>query len=225
MSDEDVGFVLSVVPYREHDAMLEFIGEKYGLLRFVLRGYYRPNSKQTRLGNEFTKVRIRFKYYENRLLTIQNGELLESYAKDRHDFDWLMLMSLMTELIVRLYDPRQKQFWNQKINQLYNNPSMDTITLILRDIIVISGIEPVVDRCVITGSSQVSDFSIKHGGFVSKAYRVSKLNLDDLKSLYGIFKGQDKYTADPLTIANILINYIEFHMDLKLNSWKLIYNV
>ena len=98
-NSEDTGVVLSNTPYREYDAMILVLGEKYGLLRFVLRGYYRPTAKQTSLGLEFSKVKLRFDYRENSLLSVKNGELVNAYPKHREEYDWLVQMSLYSEVL------------------------------------------------------------------------------------------------------------------------------
>lgn len=233
MNDVDVGFILTNTPYREYDAMVLFLGEKYGLIRFVLRGYFRPKAKQTSLGLEFTKVRIRFNYQENRLLSIQTGELLEVYSDKRENLDWLLRMSLASEMLTTFYDKTSHAFWNCHISKLYENLSLETLIVFTSQLIKELGIVPVVDRCVITQSTQVSDFSIEKGGFVSKEFRKneSKVNLEMLKIMRYIF-GHDKIDGNRLDgnenlieILNILVSYLEYHFEVRFNSWKLIYVV
>lgn len=227
-NNQDIGYVLSVTPYREHDAMVHFFGRQYGLMRFVLPGYYKPQSKQSSLGVEFSMVRIRFRYKPNQLMRIQSGELLDSYYEHRHEYDWLLMMSLITEILIKLYQNDSQSFWLKFIETSYPSPSRLQLIHDLRDIIIELGIVPVVDRCVMTGSTQVSDFSIKRGGFVSKNYRTSKLNLNHLQIILFLFSKRNeklKNIEDDLIILDVLIRYIEFHMDVKFNSWKLIYDV
>lgn len=227
-NNQDIGYVLSVTPYREHDAMIHFFGRQYGLIRFVLSGYYKPQSKQSSLGVEFSMVRLRFQYKENQLMRIQTGELLETYYEYRQEYDWLLLMSLVTEILIKLYQSSAQSFWLTFIESSYQHPSYTQLIYNLRDVIVDLGIEPVVDRCVITHSTQVSDFSIERGGFVSKKYRTSKLQLHHLQTILFLFtktKETLSQVDDEMIILDILVRYIEFHMDVKFNSWKLIYDV
>lgn len=220
--------MLSVTPYREHDAMIHFFGRHFGLIRFVLSGYYKPQSKQSSLGVEFSQVRLRFQYKENQLMRIQTGELLETYFEYRQDYDWLLLMSLVTEVLIKLYQSSSKSFWLTFIESSYDQPNYTQLIYNLRNLVIDLGIEPVVDRCVVTHSTQVSDFSIERGGFVSKKYRTSKLKLHHLQTILFLFtktKETLNEIEDEMIILNILVRYIEFHMDVKFNSLKLIYDV
>ncbi len=228
MNEVDVGYILSVTPYREYDAMVHFLGEKYGLMRLVLAGFYKPNSKQARLGVEFSKVRIRFKYRDNALLRIQSGELLDAFLDKRQDYDWLTYRSLCAELLVKLYQPASKEFWLNFVNSSFDDLSLENLLYNLSLVIQDLGITPIVDRCVITGSKEISDFSIEKGGFVSKAYRNSKLTLKQLQVILFHFKTGLKPDIEIENIERLLdlyLRYIEYHMDVKFNSWKLIYDV
>lgn len=231
MSNQDVGFILSNVPYREYDAMVLFLGKEYGLLRFVLRGYYRPTAKQTSLGLEFTQVRLRFTYHENRLLRIQNGELVNAYSNFRSDYDWLIQMSLVTELINRFYDKKDRDYWYNLMDSLFESMSLEKIILMLVSLIKKLGITPHISSCVMSGSGVVSDFSVEKGGFVSKQYRThgSVVDLEMLQMIRSLFTHKDfkilylENYKDTKKLANLLIQYLEYHEGIRLNSWKLMY--
>lgn len=231
MNDQDQGFVLSNSPYREYDAMILFLGQEYGLLRFVLRGYYRPSAKQTSLGLEYTKVNVRFKYHENRLLRIQSGELINAFANVRNDYDWLLQMSLLTELLEKFYMKKDHDFWFETVNDLYREINLEKLLILMVNLIRMLGIVPHVEGCVISGSPKVSDFSIEKGGFVSKAYRKhkSQVDLEMMKYIRALFI-HEKIDESALKdyehtdkLANLLIEYIEYYEGIRLNSWKLMY--
>ncbi|HZJ86778.1 MAG TPA: DNA repair protein RecO [Erysipelothrix sp.] len=229
-NSEDTGYVISNTPYREYDAMILFLGEKYGLLRFVLRGYYRPTSKQMNLGLEYSKVKYRFNYRENSLLSVQNGELINVYASNREDYDWLTLMSLYSEILTRFYSPEEHSFWLNVSEDVFKGINLKKIILILSELIIKLGITPHVSSCVMSGNTIVSDFSIEKGGFVSKEYRTqnSQVTLEMLKYIRVLFtkeKIKEKIFDgfnDTFALSQLLIEYIEYHESITLNSWKLI---
>ena len=101
MNESEKGFIISLTEYREHDAMIHFLGENHGLMRLVLPGYYRSKSKQHALGLQWSYVDYQFKYKENSLNTIISGELLEAYLLYRQDFEWLSFMTFVSEILVR----------------------------------------------------------------------------------------------------------------------------
>ncbi|AMC93365.1 hypothetical protein AOC36_05050 [Erysipelothrix larvae] len=233
MNDLDIGFVLSVSAYREHDAMILFLGEEKGMLRFVLPGYYKENSKQGALGLEYSKVRYRFRYRKDALLRIQTGELIDSYYQHRFDFDWLVYASLLSELCIRFYDEDHNHIWFNWFDVYLRDPSKPYLVTILVTIIKQMGYEPYVDGCVITHQAHVSDFSIEKGGFVSIEYRslTSKIDLETLKLIRYIFKAETidmntlKESSKLDNLIEILIEYLQYHADMKFNSWKLISSV
>lgn len=230
MNKEELGYIISNTPYREYDAMVLFLSENYGLLRFVIRSYYKPSSKQTSLGLEFTKVRLRFKYRENSLLHIQNGELIESYINKREDYDWLLYMSFISEVLNLLHRGVDHKFWYYHVDTILNDFNLENINIFLVELIKELGIVPEVNHCVITNSTNVSDFSIRHGGFVCKEYRTydSDIDLNMLKILRYIFiaKKIDKKVyqdfPDIKKLNDLLVRYLEYYEDIKINTWKLI---
>lgn len=233
MNNEDKGFILNVVPYREHDAMITFLGETYGMNRFVLAGYYKAGSKQGSLGQEYTKVKYRFNYRENTLNRIQTGEMLQSYSAKRSDFDWLTYVSLVSELCMRFYDDAYRTLWLNYLDAYLQDLSTTTLIKILVSIIKLSGFEPYVDGCVITGDTKIADFSIEKGGFVSVEYRRNDSNhsVEYLKAIRYLFVTDniDDDVLKQLDVSNqliaTLIEYIQYHSDVKFNSWKLISSV
>ncbi len=229
-SETDIGYVLFTTPYREHDAMVHFLGQKLGLVRYVLRGFYKSTSKQQSLGLEFSKVRIMYSQYPKGMPGVRSGELINAYLKHRENYNWLLHMQLMSELIIKCHD-------NSSFDWLdFFETSIETFDVIDQTIKVVNliralGISPVVDRCVLTGDSKVADFSIEHGGFVGEGYRFSNLSLDDLRYIRYIFITKDykndgfiEYDSDK-KVLNILIKYIEYHMGVKINTWKLVFDV
>lgn len=232
MNNTDTGFVISVSPYREHDAMVHFLGETYGLLRFVLPGYYKSTSKQSALGLEFSKVRLRFNYRENNLNRIQNGELLDAYLKNRNNYDWLLYMQLISELALKFYEPHQKKSWYELFDSSLCHFDLNELLIAIVEIIKQSGLTPEINECVVSGSKQIADFSISRGGFVALEYKnpLNNLSIDELRFIRYLFNTEtlnsDLFNGiNILKIIDLLIRYLEYHMSVKFNSWKLIYDV
>lgn len=230
-NDTDIGYVLFTTPYREYDAMVHFLGENSGLIRYVLRGFYKSTSKQQALGLEFSKVKILFNSPMKAMPGVRGGELLNAYLDKRENYDWLLHMQLMSELIIKCHDESSRFNWFAYFETSIDDYDVMAQTINIVTLIKALGITPVVDRCVITGAHKVSDFSIENGGFVGEGYRYSNLTLDDLRYIRYIFRSEtyqneelERYDSDK-RILNILIKYIEYHMSVKINTWKLIFDV
>lgn len=233
MNNQDVGFILGIVPYKEADAMIEFLGESMGLQRLVVPGLYKATSKQSALSLAYSKVRIRLNYKENRLNRIQNGELLNAYVSNRSDYDWLLEMSLIAELIVKLYDSSYHGMWYAFIDEYLEAQDLSVFIAFLARLIRLMGVLPNIDGCVVTGSTQIADFSVQRGGFVSLEYKDPnhRYSLDFLKMIRYLFsvESYDIHIIDGLNekklLFKLLLSYLEYHLDVKFNSMKLIIDV
>ncbi|QIK70165.1 DNA repair protein RecO [Erysipelothrix sp. HDW6C] len=229
MNNSDEGFVISTTPYREHDCMVHFLGKEYGLIRFVLPGYYKPKSKQGSLGLEFSQVRYRFNFQENRLNRILNGELIEGYLHQRTDLEWLMMMSLASEITVRTYDPSAHFYFYDHIALLFSsNNLMKAMIEFIVGIIKHQGFTPDISGCVVCGSQHINTFSIERGGYLctmhSPAYVKDSKEL--LLAMKGLFIGAEidafLETIELTPVLERLVKYLEYHGDYRFNSWKLI---
>lgn len=228
----DIGFVLSTTPYREFDCMVHFLGEKSGLIRLVVPGYYKPTSKQGSLGLEFSKVNYRFNFKENSLNRVRTGELLESHHQLRQNFKWLLQMSLICEIIIRTYDPSHHDIFYARMDKIMGSDATQIqIILAITEIIRLQGVSPNVDACVRCGDTGINTFSIEYGGFLCakhspSTHKDSKMVLVALK---GLFDNQnvEAYlkSFDTTPLLERLVRYLEYHSDMTLNSWQLMLNV
>lgn len=233
MNNQDIGFILGIVPYKEADAMIEFLGETLGFQRLVVPGLYKTTSKQSSLSLAYSKVRIRLNYKENRLNRIQNGELLNAYPTNRQNYDWLLEMSLISELVVKLYESHYHAMWYAFINEYLEKQDLAMFISFIARLIRLMGVLPNVDACVVTGSTQIADFSIERGGFVSLEYKDAshRYTLDFLKMIRYLFVDEMhdirviREFDEKKRLFKLLLSYLEYHLDTKFNSMKLIIDV
>lgn len=228
----DCGYVLAVVPYREHDAMITFLSENHGLMRLILPGYYKPKSKQGKLGLEYSYVKYESKFNDNQLNRITGGELLDGYLTRRSDFDWLLYSSCLSEITIRCYDEENHDlFYAMFAKGLRDTSQVITLIELVKNIIEIQGITPDVTGCVICGSSLISQFSVEQGGYLCQQHvRNHRHNQKELLiALKGLFTRESirdyLEEIDAKQVLSVLIDYLEYHGDYKFNSWKLISNV
>lgn len=223
-TSEDCGFVLSVHEYREHDAFVLFLGQKQGLIRLVLPGFYKQNSKQLALGQEFSLVQYQSNFEKNRLNRIYSGKLLNSYKDVRNDWDWLLNVSLCAELIMRFYDTIHHQYYYETFaNFLLSEKQTYDLIHIIWDILAFEGIQPYCDHCVYCESTKINAFSIKDGGFLCTKHthqrsdgrllvQLHALNLDKLNEV-----NLESYEL----LLKTMMDYLIFHTDHYFNAWKL----
>ncbi len=228
MNESEKGFIISLSEYREHDAMIHFLGEEHGLMRLVLPGYYRSKSKQHALGLQWSYVDYQFRYKENSLNRIISGELLEAYLMYRQDFEWLSFMTFVSELLVRSYDfGHHDELFKHFKKIVQNKVSVLAVIDLIKLLIDIHGFTPVTDACVICRSPKIDSFSIEQGGFLCQEHSSRKNDKLTLILIYQIFHELELSSSDEKTqyeVLNILVSYFEYHGDYRFNSWQFIYN-
>lgn len=236
MNDHDEGFVIFVNPYREHDAMVYFLGERFGLIRFIIAGYYKSSSKQISLGLEFSKVRYSFNYKPDKLNRIVHGQLLDSYRGFREQYQWLLHMSLACEIIRKCYEEDFHPHIYRFINELalISNPdaSVQCMIAFLVRLIRHVGFVPQVDQCVKCNSKKINQFSIREGGFLCVDHALSRSDSKELlKSIRLLFRqdfgnnGTGDTVRNSSEVLRTLVEYIQFHTDNNFNSFKLFSDV
>lgn len=222
----EIGYILRVVSYREHDAMVDFFGAQSGLIRLILPGYYKPGSKQTSLGFEFSKVNYRFVPKNNALSRIIGGEKINLFASRRTDLDWLLSVSIIGELVRRYAIPELHHFYFKVLEEgIHEETSVFSVLNVIRDILKTIGLKPHVESCVMCGSTGINAFSIEHGGFLCNNHTGIKDNkrfLYAMKSLFDNYDLIENISSDEAHELMVrLLEYVEYHDDVWLNSFKI----
>lgn len=225
MSHNLRGVVLSITPYQEHHAMTHFLSKDYGLLRFVLQGFYKPQSKMQAIGMPFAEVSYRTDYKPNRLLKAYGGELHHAYIEQREDYDWLVWMSLLSELIIHNYEYcEHDQLYTDLVDNLESLDYRKVINLVV-SIIQGLGIRPYLEGCVVCDDHRIHGFSSELGGFTCQIHSSQKETYEYLVLLGQIFNDKEISTQDDLLISQTIINlvrYLEFHTNIKYHSLELL---
>lgn len=224
MNNKSKGFLLSIHEYREHDGFVRFLSKDYGLLNFVLPGYYRAKSKQGRLGIEFSHVEYHFNYRENSLNRIIGGQLIDGFFDLREDFDWLVDLSLASEVITRMYQKEYHQFYYKGFEMILRSENRaKLLAKLLIDISKLHGFSPYLEACIICDKPNINSFSIKEGGFLCQEHSRKKDDKETLVFLYGLYLGKDLDVSEETAnkVIGILVNYLAYHAEIRINSWKL----
>lgn len=224
MSHNLQGVILSITPYQESSAMVHLLSKDYGLLRFVLQGFYKPTSKMQNIGMPFSEVIYRTDYKENRLLKCYGGELLHSYTAHREQYDWLVWMSLLAELIIKNYDYIDDAALYEMVIDNLNALHFEKILRLMSAIIINLGIAPYLSGCVVCDDHRIHGFSISLGGFTCQEHTEVKGTYEMLVLLGQLFNQKEIQEDQELQVAMIhqLIAYLEFHTNIKYHSNQLL---
>ena len=225
MNHSSTGFVLSVVPYKEHDAIVHFLSFDKGLLRLVLRGYYKVNTKQSLLGMSYSKVMYHFIYREDSLLRIIGGQLIDSYLDYREDYEWLVGMSLVSELVIKHHSQAMHTKLYEAYETLIAHWTLDGCLGFMSDLLELLGYKPVLDGCVVCSHHKINSFSISLGGYLCPQHSEHKMSYDLLVLIAMIFKHKDITDYDEKLKRECLllcIEYLEYHSEIKINTKELL---
>lgn len=224
MNSEDLGFVLAIHEYREHDAFVTFLSRNHGLIRMVLPAYYKQNSKQLALGLEFSKVKYQSKFTADKLNRIYSGKLIDLYRQFRNDWDWLLDVSLLAELIIKFHSEENHTYFYNAFEQFLTlDTRQGALIQIIWDILAFEGIQPYLDSCVKCDSTKINSFSIREGGFLCVNHTHQRSDVTVLLQLRAL--SLDKLNevsleeSDQLLID--LMYYLSYHSEYQFNAWKL----
>lgn len=215
---------MSIREYREHDGFVQFLSKDYGLLNFVLPGYYRAKSKQGRLGIGFSKVQYQFNYRPQSLNRIIGGQLVDGYFDLREDYDWLVDLSLASEIVVRMYQEEHHDFYYHSFESLIRSSNrLESLSKLLMQVLHYHGFSPYLEACVLCDNSGINSFSIKEGGFLCKNHSKRKDDKETLMVLYSLHLGKALEATEETSIKVIeyLVNYLSHHAEIKITSWKM----
>lgn len=233
MNVNDVGLVLALAPYREHDRLLRVLLKDRGLVTFVNKGAEKLTSKRAAVTLPFCLSEFTFRDYADKtIFNLQQINLLKSYYPDQD----LLLISAYT-LLAEVSD---KVLSNDKtLPSLFNDlkaafdalangeSALATVAFYLVRLLHYLGIEPVVDGCARCGKLQVVTISKEDGGFLCQncyrrksAYSVAELQKFRLinKLTWEHLPLLTKLAFDRKDFMNVS-DFFFFHSELKLKSY------
>lgn len=225
MSKMIAGIVLSITPYQEASAMSHVLTKDYGLLRFVLQGFYKPSSKMQSLGIPFSEVTYRTDYKENRLLKCYGGQLIHSYNDQRHNYDWLVWMSMLAELINHHYDISAHIEIYDLVLKNFKELDYHSILELMVALIAITGLSPYLQGCVVCDDHRINSFSLEKGGYTCQSHSDHKESYEYLVLLGQAFNDKKVSTNDETLLKEViimLVRYLEFHTNIKTHSIALL---
>ena len=169
---EKEGLILSLSEYKDRDALVYFLS-KEGLQTIYARGIQSVASKNKRLCNPFSYVRLTLDHKETRKMDyLIRGDLLAYYYKIQEDLFAQSLCFVLRDCIIRsAFTPLVYSYlfacWNSF--QKEDGKAISYACLILATLLKKEGIAPFVEGCVRCGSRKgIETVSLREGGFLCK---------------------------------------------------------
>lgn len=243
MNDTSSVIILSLMDYKESDAMVKVFSDDYGLMTFIAKGLQKINSKNRMSCLPYNESSFMFDYKDDSNLQIlHQGQMIQS----NHGIHDNLEKSSIAALLVELSELLLKNETEPTFIKAYYAYLRDTFKLIatteqhthLLVYILIQflnsyGIAPQVDGCVLCGSPQVNSISLEEGGFVCKDCQKEIQSpiypLDILKDFRVVnkldptnIKAYLNYQAPTKALIRILVDFFRFHTGHALKSWDFI---
>ena len=235
MNDVSEGIVLSSMDYREKDTLISVLTKEFGRLSFVAKGTMSINSKNAPACLPYTSSEFCFDYREGKtVFPLKTAKIKNSRRQVREDLDLLSFAGLLCELAEKcteqaVVSDEIYQALETALDRLKEDCYL-SVCLYLGFVMRMLGIDPVVDECVLCGSTKVSTISIKEGGFVCAACRTkvqAQANtLDDLVHFRLLNKGtfehfdllKSKITTS-FEDVSMMMKFLSHHGALRVRSW------
>lgn len=235
MNDVTEGIVLSNMDYREKDALISVLSKEFGRISLVAKGAMSVKSKNAPACLPYTSSEFCFDYKEGKtVFPLKTARIKNSRRVLREDLDLLNLAGLLCELSEKITEQGEK---NEEVYAALEN-ALDHLkedkflsaSLFLAFVIRYCGIEPMVDECVLCGSTTVSAISIQEGGFVCPECRTKvralSCTLDELVHFRLINKASFEHfdllkTKGEFTLGDVshLVDFITHHAGIHLRGW------
>ena len=241
MNDKAVVIILKHTDYRENDVILQTFSAEYGKLSFIARGLKKMTSKNAAASQLFMLSEVTFDYVKNDYLHIlKSATVVDSFRLLREDLNLLSIMSVLAEIAqqIELTNDDYQLILNT-MERLVKAPdyALTALNLFLSEVVTKQGNSPMVDGCVLCGSTkEICAVSITEGGFICKqcnqGLRLPTLATDDLQGFRFIakakFKQYDLIAANTetnsLTIARLLLGFLNEHSGITCKSFRFLEN-
>lgn len=243
MKDELKVIVLSQTDYKEADALVKVFSSTFGLQTFVAKGLSKINSKN-RLGClTYNTSLFHFDINEvHSLQVLQTADCLKNRYEITESIEKSSIASLLSELTeLLLRNESESDFLEDYFIQLEQilddiaktDHHAHLLAYILIQFMNHYGIAPMVDGCVLCGSTKVNSISIEEGGYIcqdcQKETQSPILPLDTLKDFRVIGKlspanltSYYAYKAPSQTVLKLLVDFLEFHTGHRPKAWEFI---
>ena len=170
MIEQIDAIILNSKDYKEKDALISVLSEKYGLLHLVAKGIRKINSKNASACLPFTNANLMVDIKEQRdLHTLQSAVIIRSFRLIREDLLKQSMASFFCEMIEKSnFDEGVYSVLLEALSYLQEAQNPFGVLCLFQSIMNrMHGIEPFVDGCVRCGAlHNIYALSYRDGGFV-----------------------------------------------------------
>ena len=242
MNDQVNGIVLNQSDYRDHAVLLRVLTREYGILSFTARGARKLTSHNAAHIMPYTEAELTYDHREGKtLFTLKSAHTVQQFKALHASLEAGAAAGVMGELIITAFSDECEDgvydLLRDGLRLLDQGAKSDLVLgIFLARILVLLGIAPEVDCCVVSGDTSVAAISVEEGGFLSEreAVRlgVPLSSREELRRFRLINHAQMKdytvlaqYMEDGLAELRILNEFLRRYMNTELASLRFYYSV
>lgn len=236
---KDEALVLSKIPYGESDRIVRLFTMTNGKISAIAKGGGKSQKRFMNTLEPFNHIKIEYFKKQNKAMArIENADLIESNRGIEKSLKGFCTASFFAEFADRLTKDGEKNkdlFYVLKcIFMNVKDPGFGSLEIIanLLNILKVTGFMPNFKSCVYCGREVPDEekvfFSKERGGILCKAcstflsYKTYPAGVIEILSLYEKKEGSFINSTHMGYIQDIMEDFIAYHLDLKLKSYKLL---
>ncbi|MCF7923681.1 MAG: DNA repair protein RecO [Candidatus Izimaplasma sp.] len=227
------GIILKQINYKESSKII-YLYTKNGLISVLVHGSNKLKSPYLNLVRVFSQVKLHVS--GKNLKTLRDGEVINNNLEFTKDFDKYTYILHLTEIIYYFsgHDHDHEKlylFLNKIFKQLrLTDDYIPFINMAELKLLYLLGVQPMLDKCVICGSTNNLTFSVEDGGLCCELHKENavfqKETITLLKSLYYYDFNNPQpisYNKNSLMNLRLLIDeYYEYHLNYRSKSRKML---
>lgn len=231
-----IGLVLSVEPYQEKNARVQFLCED-GLYTCMVRSLYSPKSKLQQVILPFCLLDAQIIQRKNAFDLMVSATIKKNYLAIYEDLKKNALCTCLMDALVSVHDCHL--FYHECLavfDELTRQNTYFSACWLVKKIIEKEGFMPYVDGCVrCFRKDHIETLSLKEGGFLCvecNQKRYVPLSKEELKKIYALFKAKEdnkevlfysyEYTFDDLMV---LLDWFVYYQHSALDSYRFLNSI
>lgn len=221
------GIILKNLDYKETSKIIKII-TPLGLLSLRALGVKNFKNKNFNSYEFLTIVNVEISNQD--FPTLINCNIEERFPLIKKDFSSFMWTSMMLGVSYSFDNninfEKTYSFLKRMLIEIENGANAKLLALVyLTKVLILFGVKPNFNSCVICGCDKIEFFSISHGGATCTNHSDSNLLVKDIKKLYYFdlntpFSLLDDVNLD--SVYTILEKYYNYYLDINLKKYKII---
>lgn len=226
MKDKIEVLVLAEAPYAESSQIIQTISKDFGYLSFIVKSSQKITARNRII--PFTHYRFMCDYKEGKTLySLQGRDVIQTYYKS--DLKSLAFLNFIGEMLRRIHVDQTNEVFTDALcvfQEAQKNTYYKYVCFLIARLLHYAGLQAHLEDCVLCGNKKIIGFSSTKGGFVcaDHACDLDLLPIENLRKIRHICMVEREKVSRlqedfQWKDMEILVRFLEDHMDIRLRSY------